>query len=74
MFYYNPENPDGSVLIELSQLQILKFIGEDHTIESEMDENLKHTPTYEMYIGIDREKAILAGIVSMYTNLWIKFL
>lgn len=66
VFYYNPENPDGSGTDRSwSASEFLKFIGEDHTIESGNGRKFEtHMPTRNVYISIDREKAIAAGLAS----------
>lgn len=66
IFYYNPENPDGKgVDREMSATEFLKYLGEDHPVESGNGRKFEtHMPTRNVYIQIDREKAIAAGLCS----------
>ncbi|MBK9108530.1 MAG: DUF2723 domain-containing protein [Saprospiraceae bacterium] len=66
VFYYNPANPDGkNTDAPMSASSFLKFIAEDHPIESGTGRVFEtYMPTNNVYIEINRERAIQAGLCS----------
>ncbi len=66
VFYYNPSNQDGKNQDPpMSANDYLKFIAEDHPIESGTGRTFEtFAPSNNVYLAIDREKAIKAGMLS----------
>ncbi|MFZ1256391.1 MAG: DUF2723 domain-containing protein [Saprospiraceae bacterium] len=64
IFYYNPENPDGTGADrEMSATEFLKYLGEDHPVESGNGRKFEtHMPTRNVYFSIDRQKAFSTGL------------
>lgn len=66
VFYYNPSNPEGkNPDPPISASSFLKFIMEDHPIESGSGKVFEtYMPSNNVYIEVDRQKAISAGLCS----------
>jgi len=64
VFYYNPANPEGkNVDPPMSAAQFLKFIAEDHPIESGTGKVFEtYQPNNNIYLEVDRDRAIQAGL------------
>ena len=58
VFYYNPSNQDK----EMNALDVLKFIGEEHTLRAAGGRTLEsYLPTKQVYMQIDSAAAVAAG-------------
>ncbi len=61
VFYYNPAGADQ----EQSLQAFMRYIGEDHPIQAGSGRTLEsHYTTRNVYLPVDREQAIRAGLVS----------
>lgn len=59
VFYYSPDDVER----EMSLMDVVRFVGEDHPLRGANTTTESYLPAKNLYIPVDRERAIQAGIV-----------